>query len=94
VIEGASGAFLRFLEKVAGPVGERLFDRYRRFAIRRDIRRGLDNKFHILISKLADDTVSHSFRATLYETIRYELEDAVQLTNWPEVESHRRWPPI
>jgi tetratricopeptide (TPR) repeat protein len=76
--------------KLAEPVlrlfGGHLYDRYLKHKIRRDIRGGSRGKIHILLARLADDTPTDSFRTTLYGTIRRELGNAVELTNWPDVE--------
>jgi tetratricopeptide (TPR) repeat protein len=82
---GAIG--LKLPELVLRLIGGRLYDRYLKYKIRRDIRLGSGKKLGILLARLADDTPTDSFRTTLYETIRRELGDAVELTNWPEIEA-------
>ena len=76
--------------KFAGPVlklfGRRAYDWYLKYSIRRDIRRGSGQRISILLARLADDTSTDAHRTTLYETIRRELGDAVELTNWPDIE--------
>ena len=42
-------------------------------------------RFYILLARLAEDTPTDSYRTTVFETIRKELGDAVELTNWPDV---------
>lgn len=71
---------VKAVEKVLGAVSERLLDRYRRHAIRR----GSGEKIHILLARLAEDTPTDAYRTTVFETIRKELGDAVELTNWPD----------
>ena len=77
---------LRLAEPVLRLVGGPLYGRYLKYKARRDIRRGPGKKIHILIARLAEDTATNSFRETLYETIRRELGDAVELTTWPDVQ--------
>jgi tetratricopeptide (TPR) repeat protein len=73
---------------IAGPVakriGGRVYDRYLKYTIRRDIRAGSGTKIGILIARLPGDTPDNSCRRTLWDTIRDELGDAVELTNWPD----------
>jgi hypothetical protein len=73
---------------IAGPIvkgiGGRLYDRYLKYKIRRDIRASSGKKIGIFIARLAGDTADNSGRTTLYDTIRAELGDAVELTNWPD----------
>ena len=76
----------KLAEPVLRLIGGRLYDRYLKYIIRRDIRRGSNQKISILLARLADDTTTDSFRTTLFETIRRELGDAVELTNWPDIE--------
>ncbi|MBI1203177.1 MAG: tetratricopeptide repeat protein [Rhodopseudomonas sp.] len=67
-------------------LGARAYDHYLKYKIRRDIRLGSGKKISILIARLAEDT-GDSYRTTLWETLRRELGDAVELISWPDVET-------
>ena len=75
---------LRLAEPVLKAIGGSLYDRYLKYKIRRDIRLGTGTKIAIIIARLAGDDEHNSCRTTLYETIRSELGDAIELTTWPE----------
>ena len=79
------GLVWKIVEKPLSLIGGSLYDRYLRYRIRRDIRHGTDQKIHILLCRLADDATD-TYRTTIYDTIRDELGNAVQLTNWPDVQ--------
>ena len=72
-MEWIAALLVKTAEKTLGPLGAWLGDRYRRHAIRRDIRRGPGEKIHILLARLAEDTPTDSYRTTVFETIRREL---------------------
>jgi hypothetical protein len=80
-----------FVLKLAAPIlkriGGRTYDWYLQYSIRRDIRLGSGKKISIIIARLAEDTPADSFRTTLYETIRREFGNTVELPNWPYVEA-------
>jgi hypothetical protein len=80
------GLVLKIAEPALRLIGGPLYDRYLKYKIRRDIRGGSGEKISILIARLADDTPTDSFRTTVYETIRRDLGDAVELTNWPDIQ--------
>jgi hypothetical protein len=85
------GVLWKVLEKSLGGVGGPLYERYQRYAARRDIRRSAGRKIAILLAKIDGDG-NDSHRRTLAETIRREFGDAVEMTRWttalPLIDGH------
>ena len=79
VIERITALFWKAAENVLGPLGALFADRDRRDAAERP-----GEKIRILLARLAGDTPTDVYRTTVFETIREQLGDAVELIVWPD----------
>src|SRR5205085_1178574 len=75
------GVLWKFVEKPLNWISGSLYERYKRYAVQRDIRRSAGRKIAVLLAKIDGDN-NHSHRRTLAETIRREFRDAVEITRW------------
>jgi tetratricopeptide (TPR) repeat protein len=80
----AANAALKLLEKALSWVITPLRDRFLRLRRRNQIRASAGRKIGILLARLDGDTDTGSLRETIRETIRRELDDAVEIVLWPE----------